>query len=355
MSSVENIDNLNAACVSPENVNKKCGICRKEEARYACPRCNRPYCSLRCYQDEAHADCSEAFYRECVVEELTARSESGDPESRRRIQEALLNVYQQNNEEDLIEELDSDDDPDEEDLADRLKGIDLNDAEAVWAQLSKTEQSEFKKLIQSGQVEDLLPEWDPWWVSKPVEEVESESTASGAPEIIEDVPAFKDLCKSKPASCLPFNVANTVAGYVYCCRQFQGDIHSEPLQAVGVICSIAGSLRGKENFDTFSHAIAAASAEAVAKDEVSGEVLSLLKRDVEAVMKNPLFLQAALSDVLVLLHAALKLSKKPKTQKKGAFTQQFGSETSANLIPNSDLKALIKKVEFYLSWAKEFS
>nr|1X4S_A Chain A, Zinc finger HIT domain containing protein 2 [Homo sapiens] len=40
-----------------------CGFCPAGEvqpARYTCPRCNAPYCSLRCYR--THGTCAENFY-----------------------------------------------------------------------------------------------------------------------------------------------------------------------------------------------------------------------------------------------------------------------------------------------------
>ena len=42
-------------------------------APYTCPRCSKPYCSLRCYRSEAHVQCTEQFYRECVRSELEGK------------------------------------------------------------------------------------------------------------------------------------------------------------------------------------------------------------------------------------------------------------------------------------------
>lgn len=36
--------------------------CLAQAARYACPRCNMPYCSLGCYQGHGER-CTESFYR----------------------------------------------------------------------------------------------------------------------------------------------------------------------------------------------------------------------------------------------------------------------------------------------------
>jgi len=43
----------------------KCFVCH-QTPRYQCPRCAIHYCSLACYRDKKHQDCSEAFYKEQV-------------------------------------------------------------------------------------------------------------------------------------------------------------------------------------------------------------------------------------------------------------------------------------------------
>merc|ERR1711881_308459 len=50
-----------------------CQICLQAEAKYSCPRCNSPYCGLKCYQSPGHRQCSETFYQECVNTELQAQ------------------------------------------------------------------------------------------------------------------------------------------------------------------------------------------------------------------------------------------------------------------------------------------
>ncbi len=40
-----------------------CGVCLTQPSKYGCPRCPLKYCSLACFKSEAHADCSEEFYK----------------------------------------------------------------------------------------------------------------------------------------------------------------------------------------------------------------------------------------------------------------------------------------------------
>lgn len=47
-----------------------CEFCSAGEGSYTCPRCNKDYCGLACYQSIKHSRCSEDFYKECVKAEL---------------------------------------------------------------------------------------------------------------------------------------------------------------------------------------------------------------------------------------------------------------------------------------------
>ncbi|VDK28137.1 unnamed protein product [Anisakis simplex] len=52
-------------------VRSQCAFCSVlQENLYVCPRCQLNYCSLRCYRNEKHRECSEDFYRRCVETEL---------------------------------------------------------------------------------------------------------------------------------------------------------------------------------------------------------------------------------------------------------------------------------------------
>uniref|UniRef100_A0A8R1HV26 HIT-type domain-containing protein n=1 Tax=Caenorhabditis japonica TaxID=281687 RepID=A0A8R1HV26_CAEJA len=52
----------------------QCGICgieRKEP--YKCPRCSLLYCTIKCYRNPKHSECSEKFYQEQVQRELSGK------------------------------------------------------------------------------------------------------------------------------------------------------------------------------------------------------------------------------------------------------------------------------------------
>lgn len=89
--------------------------CKKHARLYTCPRCGIGYCGIQCYKSNAHTDCSESFYKQCVEDEL--KSQENDPAIRQKMEEILKRVHEEDLEDDILEEnideedssLDSDD------------------------------------------------------------------------------------------------------------------------------------------------------------------------------------------------------------------------------------------------------
>ncbi|KAG5671616.1 hypothetical protein PVAND_001809 [Polypedilum vanderplanki] len=121
----------------------KCYLCKTQDYKYQCPRCNIKYCSLDCYRSEKHSQCSEAFYKECVMNEL--KNQQHSLKNKKKFIEMLQRTEEQKYEDD--EWLDSDDDEDEVDLAERLNEVDLDNADEIWERLTDTEKEEFKSIL----------------------------------------------------------------------------------------------------------------------------------------------------------------------------------------------------------------
>merc|ERR1712170_252788 len=75
---------------------------------YTCPKCNSAYCSLVCYRSPRHSQCSEAFYKQCVQEEMKLLSSESDNKSKKVVTDALKRL----NESEEFDEPDPDDDED---------------------------------------------------------------------------------------------------------------------------------------------------------------------------------------------------------------------------------------------------
>ncbi|WVR08939.1 hypothetical protein IAU60_005998 [Kwoniella sp. DSM 27419] len=166
---------------------KTCGICHKRDSRYTCPRCNVLYCSLNCFRSEAHAQCSEPFYKSTVMSSIAADPSAGLDEKKgmmdmlRRFEEAQAEG------DDALEELRrlEEEEGEEEELAEMLKGVDLDNIDsnqlfhllpqkhrdAFLAALKDPDSDLARELVEEaagdgdGQGEDdgYIPSVLPWW------------------------------------------------------------------------------------------------------------------------------------------------------------------------------------------------
>lgn len=121
-----------------------CPAAEAQPARYTCPRCNVPYCSLRCYR--AHGACAEDFYRDQVLGELRGRSASPS-----RLASALRRLRQQRETEDEPED------------AGLKPGPAPGGLSGLWERLAPAEKIAFEQLLSRGEAGRLLPPWRPWW------------------------------------------------------------------------------------------------------------------------------------------------------------------------------------------------
>lgn len=110
---------------------------------------------------------------------------------------------------DLIEYDDEPADSDDEaevDLQERIKDLNLDDADAVWNALTEDERNEFEALLNQGDVGCIMPQWEPWWMyhreKKKVEVVgiNDKDALEKCPEL-KTVPKFETLMVSKPLLC----------------------------------------------------------------------------------------------------------------------------------------------------------
>ncbi|XP_046717957.1 zinc finger HIT domain-containing protein 2 [Silurus meridionalis] len=211
---------------------RPCGLCLSEPARYTCPRCNVPYCSLSCYRGSSHTACSEQFYKECVSQELRLRSrtenedrihmrdillrmqraergqggvtgemmeKSGGPVTVRDTETltllsrlAAIETDREDRHEDEVQGIlqrlgqrDGEEEEDEEDLVTRMSGLNIESLteDELWTLLPEKDKQTFKRLLKGGGISALVPIWRPWWeeherdASVLIEELQQEGLA----------------------------------------------------------------------------------------------------------------------------------------------------------------------------------
>ncbi|CAH1785269.1 unnamed protein product [Owenia fusiformis] len=333
-------------------VKKVCELCLKATSQYTCPRCNIRYCTSVCYKGESHANCSEAFYKDCFMEAL--KEKEVNEEDKKQMIETLKKY------EDDPYDLDSDEE--ELSLEERMSGLDLdNDSDEIWSALTDVEKKEFQAMLQDGRLGHLVELWEPWWTSHNaalVTEVGKKiQPPKGQLQILTKIPEIGLLLKNPPSENIKYGVLNILYGYCYLLRLHNGE------QAADSAIQFCQDL--KEISDCLGDMVYSLTSEAlqIAIENISGKAKSVfvsqefsisIIEDVKHVIIGPDtsssidYVLAALSDIYrnfvsarKMVNNELKNVTKPEEQaalkemKKGFF--KIG-----------------KGVEFKLAWAKSY-
>ncbi|OCF79062.1 hypothetical protein I204_01006 [Kwoniella mangroviensis CBS 8886] len=173
---------------------KICGICRKKESKYVCPRCNILYCSLDCFRDESHSQCSEPFYKSTVLSSIAADPKAGLEEKKSMVE--MLKRFEESQaeggegSEEFLKELEELEREEEEydELLEKLDGVDLDSIDsnqlfhllpqqhrdAFLAALKNPDSEEAKELLEEAtkdEDEDRdVPGVYPWWEEQQLQE-----------------------------------------------------------------------------------------------------------------------------------------------------------------------------------------
>ncbi|KAF6777099.1 hypothetical protein AHF37_03439 [Paragonimus kellicotti] len=239
---------LNTACT------RVCAVCLQSSG-YVCPRCGINYCSLECYRAVAHRKCSEEFYRECCVNSL--RNDVTNKSSRIRMldilrREAAAEQVSLSTTSTLTTDDDSADKSGESSASDsfstrfenlRLESNDV-DSETIWSCLTRKEQRDFCRLLNSGELSNYVPVWNPWWYETSRAKIEVVSLTGD--QISPQFTSAQSLRGLLPSGKLPhfsviFTLMDVLLGYAFICRLYNGDVMDLTLDALHVLCQIVAS------------------------------------------------------------------------------------------------------------------
>ncbi|KAL6077103.1 HIT-type domain-containing protein [Balamuthia mandrillaris] len=385
---------------------KPCRVCHKETARYTCPRCNLQYCSLACYKIHGQT-CTEAFYRESVVEGLKAQKPS--EEDKKRMLETLRRVHERQIEE---EEATDDMEQEEEALA-RFAGLSLQegvDSSALLESLSEQERREFFRALADGRLGELLELWKPWWeeggeggeggtqgpkivelsstfsqekeLSRVEEEEEEEEVwvkeikaalkpKREPPSVMKDIPPFSSLLKTQPSPLLVNNLVDLIYAYAYVQRLFNGEALDNATEAAHAIWELSLVLSQNKVHPTLPSAVDELLQNSL-KPSLSNNPkefsLAVLK-DVVAILFRPsTFVLMALSDMhSIFEHALQECTTINNTEAKAQTLQQARSATTKRGTPGGEkgnvdkqvkrwkikMEAAKRKIFFFIAWVND--
>ncbi|CAH1401477.1 unnamed protein product [Nezara viridula] len=345
-----------------------CKLCLMKKAKYVCPRCGTPYCSVNCYKSEDHLDCSEAFYQEWIEGELKGNKVSLD--GKKKMMEILNRIS--NEDVTFDEELDSDDEESLPDLSERLAGIDINDSDKVWGKLSVSEQAAFKELVKTGDISSLIPAWEPWWlqrINKPklveldkdfFSEAELKDIKNKCPLHYKKIKLLSEITKIKPSHCVSFDLINILGSYSLTVRYYNGNHFDFPEEAAAIMHKLSKSLTYPQKFVSAEIALDAVGLEALTYNgiEVNEDDVKLMKTDVKRIMGGPssnnstYYMLSSLSDMCKLFS---NITCSESQAAKGKFsTIFFNPDPDIDLLKKNDCKIVLQRLKYFLSWVLEY-
>ncbi|GFO25565.1 Zinc finger hit domain-containing protein 2 [Plakobranchus ocellatus] len=341
-----------------ENV-LSCKMCFKAVAKYTCPRCNMSYCSLPCYQSEKHSGCSEAFYKDCVVDELSQMTPGS--EDKQKVLEMLAKDLKDRTEEDPGESS-------EDDLADRVEDLDLDDdIGVVWGRLKPKEKEEFARMLQDGRLAHIIELWTPWWNCEENKklvlengETKKKQSLQQMPDILTDIPDINHLLKNnRPSAECKFNLINVLFAYAFVSRLHNGCHLECPMDSAQDVLESCFVLRDQNRCGSAGEAIQKALDDVCTKgnrtDGSSHSFNLKILEDVQQLVCGPgkekslTFISVALSDLITLFQSTLRIIKKELKDRR-----QNGSDESDLIIMRSSAFKAQKKLEFLLSWSQRY-
>ncbi|CAK7308202.1 Zinc finger HIT domain-containing protein 2 [Vulpes lagopus] len=337
-----------------------CGFCPAGEAkpaRYTCPRCNVPYCSLRCYR--AHGTCAEDFYRDQVLGELRGRSASPS-----RLASALRRLRQQR---------ETEDDPEDAGLR---PGPAPGGPSRLWELLAPAEKVAFERLLNRGEAGRLLPPWRPWWWGRgagprlleevddaadrdpaeleptpartppePVKEVAAEPFLEDPPEacaptVPTRIPALASLSRGRASPLVRFQLPNVLFAYAHTLVLYHGGDEALLSDFCATLLGVSGALGAQQVFASAEEALQAAAQVLEAGEHPPG----------------PLGTRGAMREAARILMGESPANRKGYTLAALGHLAQTLSQARKQAVAAEERDRLYrarKKCQFLLAWSNE--
>lgn len=359
-----------------------CRVCTNREARYTCPRCNTPYCSVDCYRSHGE-NCTEQFFESHVRSEMQLASNArgdDDKKQQKSIQELLERVREF--QEDQQQLADAEDD--EEALMERMQELALLDeaGELTLNILTPEERKRFLGEVADGRLGKLVELWSPWWLM-PERKYRSETSARRRQLILEEIGGEdneeeeeKDAGTSsavtvgsavlypvglftnneaqkmpesmstllpggrQPSLCLRCHLVEVLFAYALVLRAFNGDYAQDVTEAALMLLDLCRVLSADARYESVEH-VCLACLEKQSNEGRAAHTLAI--QDTQQILRSDVFLLDALSDTRTVLERydqdlerSSDSGKQAKKEKKAAMKK---------------LAVVQKKLQFYQTWA----
>jgi hypothetical protein len=370
--------NNNEHGTSTTRFSSMCRVCQQLEAKYTCPRCQLPYCSVDCYRNHNNnhnnnnsnentgldTSCAEKFYKSKVNAILALER----LENQQGHQEILNRLYQKENikgsaddVEDVVGDIMA-----EEDLYQLWSNLEELGEDATQTEIDKIIppllRNKFQRDLQQGKAQHLvLKDWFPWWKNHLVVKSDEETNQDNSrdqtvrpkktlDDRLLETPPFESLSNGRPPSpVLLFNVVNVLYSACFTLRLYYGVTNASlnaPTEAAATLISNSAVLSRDARFLSLTEVLVYCSQGVKHDSTTISAPWDVLVGDVAMLVESHRLVGRTLLESVDILNAARKdikrkneiLSTKPINPQNIVFLKQLG--------------VLRKKIQFFLSWSQ---
>ena len=373
---------------------RECAVCRQNESRYQCPKCQLPYCTVACYRIHNSSSsgsssslgppCTEAFYKNRVSEILQLEVSEKQSLTRQLLHRHHHNesVFDESLQSNLLE-------ISEIELYDLLVALedqrysaeggsgDATTIKHLQSLLSPSIRAAFDSALQSGELSDLvLQRWSPWWkpelannddsyggtdTGQDVKTVFEGSLFHGGGTLDErllEIPPFTTFNKIRsPPPNLMYNLVDIVYGAAWNLRLYLGTANAvfSPVDSYETIIA-ASSVLGKDaRYTTLEEVLSDCTARSMRQYPSSGcnAHWTTLTEDVAILTNSHRHVGRCLLETIDIVSASIRFLKKQRHSDR-IGKQETSEEENANGMDEQikQMKRMRKKLEFYVSWSQ---
>ncbi|GAX21084.1 hypothetical protein FisN_1Lh243 [Fistulifera solaris] len=330
-----------------------CQVCRTNRARYACPRCSLPYCSVTCFQEHntgKASTCVEAFYQERVHQVLNLDIKA----KKEQTQEIIQRVHEQQHNTLPPSGVAPCGIP-EEQLYELLVALEHKD-EGMIQQLLRSNRP-LRLAVTRGLQHDnlhewLLDPWIPWWMPQFVPEDQENGhdsdfmTGTSLDEYIVSLSPLSSL-RTGPTVEIRYNVLEVIYATVWTLRLYYGPNNAQELaeQAVETLLAASSVLSQNMSYVSLEAVLthcATTSTHAVTVNECNTTWTDLMNDLVHICMNQRFVLKCFLEAKSIIKQAVIQ-AKRQENDKRSNHSRTERKST---------LRRISKKIDFYASWCK---
>ena len=322
-----------------------CSVCKSNESRYSCPRCEIPYCSLTCYKkhgnrsdDDSTSICTENFYQSRVTDALKLQVKEKREETLQILNREFNESMDNNNKISLLSE---------EGALRLMDAIENNDKDTIQQIFESHEhlRRAFENAALSGQLNDwIMDPWYPWWRTELASSVPQLDDSDYIHEdelfdLDERLVHVKPFCSVRPKNQtvspdLRFNLVDILLGTLVTLRSFHGlqNAKESPTEATEMLINLSAVLCHDSRFTS-----------------VEEVLLSFLASTAKPKKRLPPAINSSiiLEDLtLVLLHR--------RTALRGLFEAhdilEAGETQATSKKTKQKIKQLTHKLSYFTSW-----